>query len=72
MLFCCHTSDNNVPTIPVNPISPNAFSIKRLLSYQTWKQVLTSITPLGWVATTGWLVAVFLLGWIVGARDCFR
>ncbi len=68
MLFCCHTRDNNVSTIPVNPTSPNTFRIQQLWSYQTWKQVLMFITPLGWIAITGWLVAVFLLGWIVGAR----
>ncbi|GEM_PF-4961113 len=46
--------------------------LSRLLSYQHWKEVLMQITPMGWVATAGWGVAIFLLGWIYGARDCFR
>jgi len=45
--------------------------LTRLLSYHHWKQVLMRITPMGWVATAGWGVAIFLLGWIVGARGCF-
>ncbi len=68
MLCCSHTSDNNVPALPVNSISSNAFSFKRLLSYQHWKQVLTDITPLGWFALSGWGVAIFLVGYIIGMK----